>query len=269
MAGHDFLTCTGARLTGDVPLDWTAPILTSTPEGACVRRFPPSTVALAALGVLAVVLAVLAIQKQNALANGPGPAPPAGAPPPPITSVAFVADGWTSGSPEGGQGRANYTALLAAREGWRVTNPSVYGAGYVAGRRLDTQLSKAADARPELVVVSGGRADSGEDPAEVRAAAARLYQDVRTWLPQARVVVIGPMWVNDDAPRRMAEVRDAIRDSATAARLPFVDPIEERWFNGRDADGVAPNGDLNDRGHQRLAELVDDAVRKTNALPPR
>lgn len=233
-----------------------------------MRRFlGPGNVALAVLGVVTVVLLVLAIQKQNALSSGAVAA--AATPPPPTPpSVAFVGDGYTSGSPDGGQGPANYTALLAAREGWRVTNPSVYGSGYVAGAPLGDQVGKVVDAQPRLVVVTGGRADSDQDPLAVGDAAARLYQDLRTRLPQATVVVIGPMWTGGDAPRDMRRVRDAIRDSATAARLPFVDPIEDRWFNGRDQDGLTPNGEnLNDRGHQRLSELVDDALRKANALP--
>lgn len=230
------------------------------------RYLGPGNVALAVLGVVAVVLLALALQKQDALssASRAGAATPPPAPP----SVAFVGDGYTSGSPDGGQGPANYTALLAAREGWRVTNPSVDGAGYVAGPPLGDQVPKVVDAQPSLVVVSGGRADSRQAPDAVRDAAARLYADLRARLPQATVVVIGPMWIGGDAPRRMVRVRDAIRDSATAAKLPFVDPIEERWFNGRDADGVTPDGEnLTDRGHQRLSELVDDALRKANARP--
>ncbi len=239
----------------------------ATREGAGVRRFlGPGNVALAVLSVVTLVLLVLAIQKQNALSSE-SEALAAGLPPAP-PSVAFVGDGYTSGSPDGGEWPANYTALLAAREGWRVTNTSVYGAGYVAGAPLREQVPKAGDARPQLVVVSGGRADSRQDPPVVRDAAARLYQDVRTRLPQATLVVIGPMWIGGDAPRDMSDVRDAIRDSAIAAKLPFVDPIEERWFNGRDVDGLTPDGEnLNDRGHQRLSELVDDALHKANALP--
>jgi hypothetical protein len=227
-----------------------------------VRRVNWGNVTLAVLGVVAVLLLVLAIQRQNALSNGAATTPP---PAPP--SVAFVGDGFTSGSPDGGLGPANYTALLAAREGWRVTNPSVYGSGYVAGAPLSEQVQKVVDARPHLVVVTGGRADSGQDPAAVRDAAAGLYQDLRTRLPQARVVVIGPMYPGRNAPRTMRDVRDAVRDSATAAQLPFIDPIEERWFNGRDEDGLTPVEDLNDRGHLRLSELVDDALRQANALP--
>ncbi|WP_132429737.1 SGNH/GDSL hydrolase family protein [Pseudonocardia endophytica] len=225
--------------------------------------------ALTLLSIATVVMLVLAIQKQASLSSGGASAaaatPP---PPPPQPSVAFVADGYTSGSPSGGEGPASYTALLAAREGWRVTNPAVYGSGYVAGAPLSDQVQKVVDARPQLVVVSGGRADSGSDPDAVRDAAGRLFQDLKTRLPQAKVVVIGPMWIGGDAPRRMAEVRDAIRDTAAEARLPFVDPIEERWFNDRDQDGLTPDGEnLNDRGHQRLSELVDDALRKVNVLP--
>lgn len=200
------------------------------------------------------------------------PAPPAapGAPAQPAaaTSVAFLGDGYTSGTPLGGQGLANYTSLLASPDRWKlVTSDSVYGSGYVAAPALQARLQKLVASGPELVVVNAGRADDRSDPAAVGAAAGRLYQDLRTALPQAKVVVIGPMWLGADAPPRMLAVRDAIRDAATTAQLPFVDPLADRWFNGRDQDGIAPDGQiLNDKGHQRMAQLVEDALTRTGVL---
>lgn len=238
-----------------------------------MRRFlTRGNVVLTVLCVVTAAVLVLAFQRQAALsspARNESALPPAPAVPTAPPSVAFVGDGWTSGAPAGGQGGANYTAILAGRDGWRVTNRAVYGSGYVAGATLAAQLPPVVDAKPQLVVVTAGRADSDADPDAVRAAAAGLYRDLRTRLPQAKIVVIGPIWVGGDAPRRMTEVRDAIRDSATAATLPFVDPIADRWFNGTDADGVTPDGDLNDRGHRRLADLVEGALRATNTLPSR
>ncbi|MET0191412.1 MAG: SGNH/GDSL hydrolase family protein [Pseudonocardia sediminis] len=200
-------------------------------------------------------------------------APASGAPAAPAQqagplSVAFLGDGYTSGSPAGGQGPANYTALLAKQDGWRVTNESVYGSGYVAGQALQTRLQKVVAAGPQVVVVTAGRADDISDPAAVGAAATKLYQDLKTRLPQAKIVVIGPMWLGGDAPARMLPVRDAIQDAATKAQLPVVDPLVNRWFNGSDQDGIAPDGEiLNDKGHQRLAQLVDSAVTGTGVVP--
>ncbi|RZT89008.1 GDSL-like lipase/acylhydrolase family protein [Pseudonocardia sediminis] len=200
-------------------------------------------------------------------------APASGAPAAPAQqagplSVAFLGDGYTSGSPAGGQGPANYTALLGKQDGWRVTNESVYGSGYVAGQALQTRLQKIVAAGPQVVVVTAGRADDVSDPAAVGAAATKLYQDLRTRLPQAKIVVIGPMWLGGDAPARMLPVRDAIQAAATKAQLPVVDPLVNRWFNGSDQDGIAPDGEiLNDKGHQRLAQLVDSAVTGTGVLP--
>lgn len=200
---------------------------------------------------------------QPAAPDSAAPAAPAGPLP-----VAFLGDGYTAGSPRGGQGQANYTALLASKDGWKVTNDSVYASGYVADPALPTRLQKIVAAEPQLVVVTAGRADDRENPAAVGAAARQLYQDLKTGLPQAKVVVIGPMWIDGDAPARMLAVRDAIRGAATEAQLPFVDPIADRWFIGRDQDGVAANRiDLNDKGNQRLSQLVDEAVKGSGVLP--
>ncbi|WP_132430209.1 SGNH/GDSL hydrolase family protein [Pseudonocardia endophytica] len=97
-----------------------------------------------------------------------------------------------------------------------------------------------------------------------------LYQNLKAKLPQARIVVIGPMYLGDTVPANVAAVRDSIREAATTAQLPFVDPIAATWFVGSDQDGIAANElDLNDKGQQRLSQLVDEALKRTGAVPNR
>lgn len=254
-----------------------------------VRRLP-EIIVTAVLGVLLVGVVATAFvvggsppsaadapaaPAQPAAPTSPAPAQPAAptseapAQPAALSTVTFFGDGYTSGSPAGGQGLANYTSLLASPDRWQVvTNESVYGSGYVADPALQTRLQKVVAANPQLVVVTAGRADDLSDPAAVGAAATRLYQELRTQLPRAKVVVIGPMWLGEDPEPRMLPVRDAIRGATTGAGLPFVDPIADRWFNGSDGGGIAPGGEIpNDEGHQRLAQLVDDALKRSGALP--
>jgi acyl-CoA thioesterase I len=182
--------------------------------------------------------------------------------------VAFLGDGYTSGSTSGGQGQANYTALLASKDGWKVTTDAVYGSGYSAKPALETRLQKVVAAAPQVVVVTAGRADDQSDPAAVGTAATKLYGDLKAKLPQAKVVVIGPMYLGAQVPADVTAARDSIRDAATTAQLPFVDPIAAKWFVGSDQDGIAANKlDLNDKGQQRLSQLVDEALKGTGALP--
>ncbi len=83
-----------------------------------------------------------------------------------------------------------------------------------------------------------------------------------------KVVVIGPMYLGDTVPAAVTAVRDSVRDAATQAQLPFVDPVAEKWFVGSDQDGIAANKlDLDDKGQQRLSQLVDEALTKSGALP--
>lgn len=239
-----------------------------------MRRLPAIVVTLV-LAVLAVAVVATAVLTGNTAPSSPAAAAPpepaaSGAPAAPAgpLSVAFLGDGYTSGSPSGGQGQANYTALLGSKDGWTVTKDAVYGSGYVAGPALDTRLQKIVASGPQLVVVTAGRADDESDPATVGPAATKLYQDLKATLPQAKVVVIGPMYLGDTVPAAVTAVRDSVRDAATQAQLPFIDPVAEKWFVGSDQDGIAANKlDLNDKGQQRLSQLVDEALTKSGALP--
>lgn len=228
----------------------------------------PSNVALAVLSVAAIVLLVLAVQKQYA----PPPSSSLGVATPAPPSVAFIGDSFTSGTRDGGLGPANYTALLGVREGWTVTNVAADGAGYVAaplgGGPLATQVARVVATRPSLVVVAGARPDVTENPADVRAAADGLYRDLRVQLPQARIVVVGPIWPGEDAPEEMLRVRDSVRDAAAAAQLPFLDPIRDEWFLAPEDPGITPDRQhLNDTGHKGMADLVGEGLRRTGASP--
>lgn len=249
-----------------------------------MRRLPAVivTVLLVLLLGVAVVTAVVAGPGSStgpAAASPPSAAPGTTEPASPSaapgqaaapTSVAFLGDGYTSGTPAGGQGPANYTAILAEQEKWAtVTSDAVFGSGYVADPALQTRLQKVVAANPQLVVVTAGRADDQADPAAVGQAATKLYSDLKTGLPQAKVVVIGPMWLGTDPSPQGIAVRDAIKSAAEQAQLPFVDPIDGKWFlGGLDQDGIAPGNEiLNDKGHQRLAQLVDAALKQNGTLP--
>ncbi|RZT87914.1 lysophospholipase L1-like esterase [Pseudonocardia sediminis] len=239
-------------------------------------RVRPAVVALAVLSVVAVVLLVLAIQRASA------PPPVSGSPPAvdgARPAVAFIGDSFTSGTVEGGLGASNYTQLLADRSGWTVTNAAADGAGYVdpapGGTFREDQLPRVVAARPALVVVQGSRSDADRPSSEVRDAATRLYTELRQALPQARMVVIGPIRASDDVPESVEGTRDAIREAAATAQLPFLDPIEDRWFDGTDETMVGPDPvfsperqeQLTDEGHRRMADLVGEGLRRIGAAP--
>ena len=184
----------------------------------------------------------------------------------------FIGDSYTAGS--GGAGPQRSFACLTARTmGWICRNDGEPGTGYtnrgkVHGDGNDTYARRAlrpatpaaagTASRVDVVVVTGGRNDSGSS-VPVRVAAAGLTLDrLRVTYPDARIVVVGPFWVDDAVPPSLLGFNEGLRAEARARNLTFLDPIGERWLTtaGRArwvaADDVHPSV----AGHQRLAAML-------------
>ncbi|MBM7805818.1 lysophospholipase L1-like esterase [Geodermatophilus bullaregiensis] len=188
-----------------------------------------------------------------------GTTPPA-APAEEVRAV-FLGDSYTVGV---GSDGPTYAAQVADRLGWTQVEAAQSGTGYVSdggggdnapfGGRVDDVV--AAD--PDVVVVQGSTNDVGVDPAAVGAAAAALYAELAAAVPDADVVVLGPL-AAPVVPRAAVEaVRDALAAAAGQAGVRFVDPIADGWLEPPDglyADGLHPDED----GYARLAdELAED-----------
>jgi lysophospholipase L1-like esterase len=179
--------------------------------------------------------------------------------------VLVVGDSYTTGYVEGGLGAANWvpTAVRDLESHGRAVDADVsagWGSGYLVGGTLGRtfgQWLERAPARDYAVVVFfGSRNDRGNATA-VEAAAERDFRAAQERYPGARLLVIGPPWVDDHPlPRVMAD-RDGVRAAATAVGATFVDPLAEGWFTGADPaligdDRVHPTDD----GHAYLARLI-------------
>ena len=195
----------------------------------------------------------------------------------------FIGDSYAAGS--GGAGvRRSFACLTAQAMGWLCRNDGEPGTGYtnagkVHGTTNDTYAARAlrpatpaagagrsaaaASAAPDVdvVVVTGGRNDAAS-PVPARVAAAGLTLDrLRQTYPNARIVVVGPFWVDDDVPPSLVAFDAGLRAEAAARSLTFLDPLRGRWLTTEQrsrwiaADGVHPSV----AGHQRIAtRLVAD-----------
>ena len=163
-----------------------------------------------------------------------------------------------------------YAAQAARRLGWQLVTAGAGGTGYVnpgrAGRDFHASFRQELSWRPapDLLIVSGGHNDRRVPASEVEAAADKLFTEVKTYWPEVRIVVIGPIWVSD-APRWAYDVRDAIAAAARRAGAEFLDPLAESDIVGDESDGVLPDGvHPTLRGHARLAGWL---VRSLGAEP--
>ena len=172
--------------------------------------------------------------------------------------VVFLGDSYTAESADGD----GYVPPVAEAMGWDPVLAAVRGTGYVAtGTSPDSgpfeeRLAAVVADRPDVVVVQGSTNDVGSSVGQVQAAAQRLYAELAVRLPEARVVVVGPLAPPGIDPAGVAAVRDALARACAAAGLPFIDPVAGGWLvptAGLFADPVHPN----ETGYRQLAgELV-------------
>jgi lysophospholipase L1-like esterase len=178
--------------------------------------------------------------------------------------VVVLGDSFTVGV--GSDAEAGYVGALADRMDWTVVPEAESGTGYVNpgsepglevyGGRVASVVAEA----PDIVLVQGSTNDVGAgSPADIGRAAADVYAALAAALPEARVVVLGPL----DSPvvdrDGVLAARDAVAGAAARAGLPFIDPIEENWLDSPElfADGLHPD----DPGYAEFAGDLTDALR--------
>jgi lysophospholipase L1-like esterase len=181
--------------------------------------------------------------------------------------VAILGDSYESGLGTTRES-ARWSSLVATRNGWLEANLGRGGTGFVttAGSggcglpvcpTITDMASAAVAAKPDIVLVSGGRNDGAATPA-VQAAIETTIAALRAGLPNARIVVISPMWDSSTPGPALAsmEAWEAASAGAHAAQLV---PGAASWLTGHPewiADGVHPN----DQGYAQIATRVLDAL---------
>ncbi|WP_336208508.1 SGNH/GDSL hydrolase family protein [Nonomuraea sp. LPB2021202275-12-8] len=160
--------------------------------------------------------------------------------------VMFVGDSFTVGSGPVPRWRT-YAAEAARLLGWQPVVAGAGGTGYLNEGRVGRTFRQSFEAElawrpaPDVLVISGGHNDCRWSSPQVRSAAAKLVQEARATWPRARVVMVGPIWL-DRAPAKAYRVRDALAEVAGREAVPFLDPMRERWESGAEAETVLPDG---------------------------
>lgn len=218
------------------------------------------TALLAALAVVTAALVGVALTRHGPTASGAALVLPTPTPAAPV--VAFLGDSYTGGSDMGGNGAAGWPAILAAKRGWDRRMFAVGGSGYInpgLGKPYADRVAAVIAAHPAMIFIEGSRNDIDYSPADVRAAADAVLRRLQRALPQARLIIIGPIMGAGTTPRRIVALSAAIREVALAYGAQWLDPAD--WFTGSyanliGADGIHPT----DQGHARMAQLIDGQV---------
>lgn len=164
--------------------------------------------------------------------------------PAPAPRAVFLGDSYTATSADGG----GYVPATAQSMGWTPVLAAVGGTGYLApapgSGPYDTRVDDVVAGDPDVVVVQGSTNDAGYPVADVRRAARELYAALGEELPDAEVVVLGPLDPPGVDRAEVDAIRAVLAEESEAAGLPFVDPVAGDWLSsgaGLFADPVHPS----------------------------
>jgi len=190
--------------------------------------------------------------------------------------AAFLGDSYTFGvgatEPTNG-----YAYLVSKAEDWTSRVVGLPGSGYVRvairdDKNIAAGLPAVIAAQPQVVIVASGHNDAMPKVAtkETEAAALTDLSQLRAALPDATIVVVGPIWLNGYPDEKALYVEHAVH--AAQQRVPgtlWIDPIAQHWFTGSWAkrtgdDATMINyaaGHPNNLGYQHIATRLEADLR--------
>ena len=156
-----------------------------------------------------------------------------------------------------------FTTVLSTSFGWTEDNRAHAGTGYLRSSQTNdcagapcqgfaAQVAGLAADPPAVVLISGGANDINLPAGEVETAVQETLRTLKTAAPSAKVYVINPWWDGRPMPEGLAPRTAAISAAAAAAGATFIDIGQPL----RDNPALLTDGEANDRGHARLAELL-------------
>lgn len=184
--------------------------------------------------------------------------------------VVFLGDSYTVGI--GSEG-PDWPTTVSAALGWNAVNLAAGGTGYVTEAGVEgcgkehcgayLEQSTAIAGNPDIIIVSGGRNDSGDG---IEAAALKLFTTLHEENPNATVIALSP-WMDDDPPGdALTAAATAIHAAADASDVAYIDTGQP--FVGHpeliSADGVHPNAD----GYAALSALLTPLLAEATGFAP-
>lgn len=185
---------------------------------------------------------------------------------PPV--AAFIGDSYTAGVGASAKSK-RWTTLVAASQGWEEDNLGRGGTGYLTtaglqgcGRAVcpnyQGMLSDVSALKPDIVVVAGGQLDQVQDPAKESAAIAAFYRSLRSRLPDAKIIAVGPSSPDATPGTHIDAIDKEVRAAATAIGATYVELLHPSVI--APSMVLADNTHVNDAGHAAIAARVEAAL---------
>ena len=186
---------------------------------------------------------------------------PTPSPTKPPTVGLFIGDSYVAGSGTVTQS-STFAPLSCAKLGWICYYDAQSGAGYLSrgsGNEPGSYPDRLDDDKvylPDVVVVSGGRADLGSG--SVRSTATKYFRALKSQFASSKLVVLQPFWPGTDPPYPVQTLQEEVRLAAQAAGAKYVST--SGWLsNSMMTDG----GGLPDAaGHRAIAAKLVKVLSK-------
>jgi acyl-CoA thioesterase-1 len=179
---------------------------------------------------------------------------------PAAARVVFLGDDYTLGV--GASSPSNsWTTLVADTLHLAPTIVGESGAGYAKhsarGKTYASLVDKVVGAKPDLIVVSGGRNDVSDDPDTLRTAAKALFAELHSKLPEATLLAIAPWWGDSPHPNSLDPVDGAVRSGVQAAGGTYLEPGDPLAGH---PSFMADDAHPNDKGYRAIADTDGAAI---------
>ncbi|HET6915319.1 MAG TPA: SGNH/GDSL hydrolase family protein [Acidimicrobiales bacterium] len=177
--------------------------------------------------------------------------------------VAFLGDSYVAGT--GASSTATrFTTVLSKMEHWKEVNLGCGGSGYVnpgpyCKKPYPQRIDEVVKAAPTTVVVFGGRNDLPVATAsEVQAAAESTFSQLHQALPQARILIVSPVWDDDPEPAGFPAIQQAVKTAASDTGVTYLDIGEP--LRGHPGWVISDGAHPNDAGHKAIADAIAAAL---------
>ncbi|MET4703899.1 acyl-CoA thioesterase-1 [Frigoribacterium sp. UYMn621] len=159
-----------------------------------------------------------------------------------------------------------WPAMLAATNGWDLTNLACDGAGFVAagddndcGADFSGLVAEAVALHPALILISGSSNDLGTDNEQLNTETESVVSSLRAKLPATTIVGISTVWNDTVAPQQMDDINEQVRTAILGVKGTYLDigqPLagHRSWLQ---SDDIHPTL----RGQQQLATVIAGAIR--------
>ncbi len=120
-----------------------------------------------------------------------------------------------------------WLAVLAEKDGWRLTNLASDGSGFATvGDNGDTfadQVMVAEKLNPDVVIISGSSNDLGATDVKIAQATTATIDALRAALPNAKIVAVSAVWGDTPLPDQMTTITADVAAATIAVGGSYLD----------------------------------------------